>query len=79
MGSNAASSFRSSTQVRWSEFDAFNVCGGVDGHLKHGTAFRRVGKVGIGLIQRTFEHARSIAWSVSCVCAHTYSVPVHLR
>ena len=68
MGSNAASSSRSSTQVRWSEFDAFNVCGGVDSHLKHRPAFGRVKEVGIGPGQGTFQHVRSIAWDVCCVC-----------
>ena len=50
MGSNAANSSRFSEQVGSGEFDAFNVCGGVDGHLKHGTALGRVGEVRIGFV-----------------------------
>lgn len=61
MGSNAANSSRFSELVGSGEFDAFNVCGGVDGHLKHGKAFCRVDKVRIGSVQRTFEHGHSIA------------------
>ena len=64
MGSNAASSSRSSTQVRWSEFDAFNACGSVDGHFKHGMAFCWIDEVRIGSVQRTSDHGHSIAWSV---------------
>ena len=61
MGSNAATSSRFSKQVGWGEFDAFNVCGTVDSHPKHGMAFCRIDKVGIGFVQRTFQHAASIA------------------
>jgi hypothetical protein len=64
---------------RASYADAFNVCGSVDGHPKHGMAFYWIEEVGIGSVQRTFEHAPSIAWSVFGVCPHAYSPPVRLR
>jgi hypothetical protein len=69
-GSNAADSSRFSEQFGLGEFDAFNACGSVDGHLKHGMAFCRIEEVGIGSVQRTFEHGPSIAWSVFGVCPH---------
>ncbi len=78
-GSNAANSSRFSEQVGSGEFDALNVCGSIDDHLKHGMTFCRIDKVGIGSVKRTFEHGRRIAWSVPCVCAHTYLPSVRLR
>ena len=68
MGGNAAPSSRFSEQIGSGEFDAFNACGSVDGHLKHGMAFCRIDEVGIGSIQRTSDHGHSIAWSVFDVC-----------
>ena len=60
--SDSASSPCLGKQVGGGELDSFNLCGGVDRHLEHLTAFHRVKEIGIGLRQRSFEHGVSIPW-----------------